>query len=169
MRSPLWAEHQMRKKLDRTGGDNSVFVLVSLASKRTWFVNCEQNCTPSHQVVWLIKPNNNTCMNGGLWQNPPYRDISPCYKVNWLVSVHREAQNTKVLSLFRTALIVSSRLVGNELDYYGVFCYDNREKQTEERQSELISRLSHTFIYPNPKEMMGISIMISNPDKKRNF
>lgn len=41
-------------------------------------------------------------------------------------------------------------------------------EKTEERQSELISRFPHTFIYPDPKEMK-ISIMISNPDIRRNF
>lgn len=66
------------------------------------------------------------------------------------------------------ALIASSQHMGNEEDYYGLALLWQQRKQTEERQSELISRFPHTFIYPNPKEMR-ISIMISNPDIRRNF
>lgn len=93
--------------------------------------------------------------------------LSPCRFAQWLAC--NEKSNHKDLhELIHNTLIASCLHMGNGSDYYGLVLLWQQRKQTEERQSELISRFPHTFIYSSPKEMR-ISIMISTPDIRRNF
>lgn len=55
-------------------------------------------------------------------------------------------KKTEALSPCRTALITSSHRVGNELDYYGLLCYDNREnRQREGNQSSSAASFTPLF------------------------
>lgn len=70
---------------------------------------------------------------------------------DWLVYLDKQKKKTEALSPCRTALIASSHLVRNELDYYGLLCYDNREnRQRKGNQSSSAGSFTPLFT-PIPK------------------